>query len=444
MPVPLGGQGAFQPGVPPLLSASFAGEVTGPAASRPLESGARSNTSQCRYSPVGASGSVTASAVDVAPLGTPVQLTTGRLPAPRQVYSSGMVAPSVNASTLTRMDELGATDGVGTVGTEVAAVLFDAFDEPEPQPARSRAAVSINGVVGLMPRIVPACPSQLNPPGWAGHRSFGRYAGKPPRADGEIPYNKGIQGSSGSRGRHMDVRELRRAYATLGLDDDATLAQARDAYLIWAALLSETATEQNHDAGNSAAARAVSADLCHHELDLAWHAIEQAHEHGVLFPRRARGCRQCTATPAVRVSLHSVAPGGLRARSTVHNALLCRTCGLATYQRVQRETLRRGWWGVLAPFANLRAITRNHTEKVFLRRLEPSVPRQHRRAARLTQRAEGAENYGGWAGNRMAAWLTALAAIALIVGIVLPTGNAPEQPTPHGSVAASTVTTPQK
>jgi hypothetical protein len=235
----------------------------------------------------------------------------------------------------------------------------------------------------------------------------------------------------------MDVRELRRAYATLGLDDDATLAQARDAYLIWAALFAEAAAEPGGADGKAA----VSADLCHHELDLAWHAIEQAHEHGVLFPRRARGCQQCSATPAVRVSLHSVAPGGVRARSTVHNALLCRACGLATHKRVQRETMRRGWWGVLAPFANLRAITRNHTEKVFLRRLEPSVPRQHRRAARFP---EGPDPLSVWAGRTMVVWLGALAAIALIVGIVLPTGNAPEQLTPAGSVGAATVSTPAK
>lgn len=238
----------------------------------------------------------------------------------------------------------------------------------------------------------------------------------------------------------MDVRELRRAYATLGLDDDATLGQARDAYLIWAALFSETAAEQSGQDSKAAA----SADLCHHELDLAWHAIEQAHEHGVLFPRRARGCQQCSATPAVRVSLHSVAPGGLRARSTVHNALLCRGCGLAAYKRVQRETVRRGWWGVLAPFANLRAITRNHTEKVFLRRLEPSVPRQQRRAARLHEHLDGPDPLSAWAGKAMVVWLTALAAIALIVGIVLPAGNAPQQLAPAGSVGASTVSTPAK
>jgi len=241
----------------------------------------------------------------------------------------------------------------------------------------------------------------------------------------------------------MDVKELRRAYATLGLDDHATLTQARDAYLIWAALLTEPLTPTDDD---TTAALAASTNLCHHELDLAWHAIEQAHEHGVLFPRRPRGCQQCAATPAVRVSLHSVAPGGVRARSTVHNALLCRACGLAAYKRVQRETTRRGWWGVLAPFANLRAIARNSTEKAFLRRVEPSVPRQPRRS-RLAQSVERRNYRGGWAGNRMAAWLVALAAIALIVGIVLPTGNAPQQVTPGhsaGPVAASTVTTPQK
>jgi hypothetical protein len=245
----------------------------------------------------------------------------------------------------------------------------------------------------------------------------------------------------------MDVKELRRAYATLGLDDHASLAQARDAYLIWAALLSEplSADAEEVEAETARAAARCAADLSHHELDLAWHAIEQAHEHGVLFPRRPRGCQQCAATPAVRVTLHSVAPGGFRARKTLHNALLCRTCGLETYRRVQHETMRRGWWGVLAPFANLRAVTRNSTEKAFLRRVEPALPRQPRRGARRS--AVAVRRGGGWQGNRMAAWLTALAAIALMVGIFLPAGNAPQQVTPGGtagSSSASTLTTPQK
>jgi hypothetical protein len=233
----------------------------------------------------------------------------------------------------------------------------------------------------------------------------------------------------------MDVKELRRAYATLGLDDHSTLAQARDAYLIWAALLAEPAGAESD--GQAQAAARAGADLSHHELDLAWHAIEQAHEHGVLFPRRPRGCQQCSATPAVRVTLHSVAPGGFRARSTVHNALLCRTCGLEAYRRVQRETRRRGWWGVLAPFANLRAITRNSTEKSFLRRVEPTVPRQYPRGLRRSQLTHHNDS---WGGKGMAALLTALAVILLIMGICLP-GNAPQPITPGGTGTVAAATT---
>jgi hypothetical protein len=137
----------------------------------------------------------------------------------------------------------------------------------------------------------------------------------------------------------------------------------------------------------------------------------------------------------VRVTLHSVAPGGFRARSTVHNSLLCRTCGLEAYRRVQQETRRRGWWGVLAPFANLRAIMRNSTEKAFLRRVEPSVPRQSRRAARRSELGR----HDAWAGRGMAALLTTLAVILLIMGLVLP-GSTPQPVTPGstGAVAAST------
>jgi len=86
--------------------------------------------------------------------------------------------------------------------------------------------------------------------------------------------------------------------------------------------------------------------------------------------------------------------------------------------------------GLLAPFANLRAIARNSTEKAFLRRVEPSVPRSPAGPARQSVERR---NYRGGGGQPDGAWLVALAAIALIVGIVLPTGNAPQQVTPGHS-----------
>jgi hypothetical protein len=202
---------------------------------------------------------------------------------------------------------------------------------------------------------------------------------------------------------------------TLGLDEHATLSQARDAYLTWVCLL-------DHDRTPIAFVDADAVpDLLHHELDLAWHAIEQAYQHGVLFPRQARGCQECTGTPAVRVQLHSVAPGGVRARTSTYAALLCRDCGLEAGRRIQRANLRRGWWGVLAPFANLHAIWRNTAELTFLRRVEAPT----RRRANVRRTAPVAR--GRWykrqdrVDPRGFNLIAALAATALLVlGVVVP------------------------
>jgi hypothetical protein len=219
----------------------------------------------------------------------------------------------------------------------------------------------------------------------------------------------------------MNVKELRKAYVTLGLDEHATLSQARDAYLTWVCLL-------DHDRTPIAFVDPEAVpDLLHHELDLAWHAIEQAHHHGVLFPRQARGCQECTGTPAVRVQLHSVAPGGLRARTSTYAALLCRDCGLTAGRRIQRANLRRGWWGVLAPFANLHAIWRNTAELTFLRRVEAPT----RRRANVRRTAPVAR--GRWYKRRERmdslgfGMFAALAATALLVlGVVVPFSGGPD------------------
>jgi hypothetical protein len=231
----------------------------------------------------------------------------------------------------------------------------------------------------------------------------------------------------------MNVKELRKAYVTLGLDENATLTQARDAYLTWVCLLDHDRTPMFPDPD-------AIPDLMHHELDLAWHAIEHAHQHGVQFPRQARGCRQCGGTPAVQVTLQSVQPGGFRARTSTSSERLCRECGLEAGWRTQRANLKRGWWGVLAPFANLRAIGHNSTELTFLRRLEPADRRRPRAggspvaAARLRwyQRRDMSDRRGF-------ALLTALAMIVLLFGVILPVGSGSGGPT--APVAASSSAT---
>jgi hypothetical protein len=226
----------------------------------------------------------------------------------------------------------------------------------------------------------------------------------------------------------MNVKELRKAYATLGLDENATLSQARDAYLTWVCLLDHPRTPPA-----SVDPKAVP-DLLHHELDLAWHAIEQAHQHGIVFPRQPRGCQDCGRTPAVRVNLHSVAPGRFRSRTRSTEALLCRECGLATCRRIQRENLRRGWWGVLAPLANVQAIGRNSTERAFLRRLEPPAPQARARRRKHHDLKE----------SRGFSLLAGLAAIALLIGIVLPGGSDSGTPMPNPAATTAAVGTATK
>jgi hypothetical protein len=232
----------------------------------------------------------------------------------------------------------------------------------------------------------------------------------------------------------MNVKELQKAYATLGLDEDATLDQARDAYLTWVCLI-------GHDSEKPVADPKAGPDLMHHELDLAWHAIEQAHKHGVLFPRRPRGCERCAGLPAVRVTLHAVDPGGFRPRTRTVAARLCRDCGLETARQVQRETMRRGWWGVLAPFANLRAISRNSTERAFLRRVDRPVHGKHRKPNDALPTMPWYRRRDVTVGRGLPL-LAGLAALALILGITLPNGSTPvSQPQTSASTSSSSSAT---
>jgi hypothetical protein len=232
--------------------------------------------------------------------------------------------------------------------------------------------------------------------------------------------------------------ELRRAYATLGISDTATLEEARQAYSTWSMLLADLAVvvEGAAEAGAEAAASAhpsrQSADpalFARHELDLAWYAIEQAHIDGALFVRRARGCSECSRTPAVRITLHSVRGAGLRTRKATVSALVCRDCGLEAVAHIQRDNRRFGWWGVLAPIWNLQAITRNAGERRSLRRVD-APPRRRPPAPRVSE--EDLYTIKRRPRSvRILGWLTGFAAIAMTVGMAVPTGSGtPDSPAP--------------
>lgn len=238
--------------------------------------------------------------------------------------------------------------------------------------------------------------------------------------------------------------ELRRAYATLGISDNATLEEARAAYATWAMLLVDLAVSV--DGGNgvergptSTPAEAVEAAspeqalFARHELDLAWYTIEQAHIDGSLFVRRARGCTECSRTPAVRVTFFSVRGAGVRTQRATVSALVCRECGLDACARVQGDTARRGWWSLFGPIHTVRALSRNAGERRFLRRVD-APPRRQAPSPRpseedlytIRRRPRSV---------RLLGWLTGLAAIGMTVGMAVPAshGDAPDAPTQPGA-----------
>lgn len=239
--------------------------------------------------------------------------------------------------------------------------------------------------------------------------------------------------------------ELRRAYATLGISDTATLEEARAAYGTWSLLLADLAVvvegagEAGAETFSHPARQTSEALFARHELDLAWYAIEQAHVDGALFVRRARGCAECSRTPAVRITLHSVRGSGLRTRKQTLSALVCRDCGLEAVSRIQRENRRHGWWAVLAPVWNVQAITRNAGERRFLRRVD-APPRRQPPAPRVSE--EDLYTIRRRPRSvRILGWLTGIAAIAMTVGMAVPTANgnpdAPAQPTSTSPASAA-------
>jgi hypothetical protein len=235
--------------------------------------------------------------------------------------------------------------------------------------------------------------------------------------------------------------ELRRAYATLGINDSATLEEARAAYSTWSMLLADLAVVVDGSGAElSAEAPARTPEqalFARHELDLAWYAIEQAHIDGALFVRRARGCSECSRTPAVRITLHSVGGTGFRSRRATISALVCRDCGLEAVARIQRENRRHGWWGVLAPIWNMQAISRNSGERRFLRRVD-APPRRPAPGPRVSEEDLYLEKPRRRS-VRVLGWITGLAAITLTVGMAVPASSGdPDVPVPADAPTTST------
>jgi hypothetical protein len=234
--------------------------------------------------------------------------------------------------------------------------------------------------------------------------------------------------------------ELTKAYAVLGVEDTTSLEIARQAFDTWYHLYSVAEPAADWDGTKWSDAASV---LALHELDVAWDTVERAHSRTAKRWRRPQACEECNRGPALQVTFTRTMPG-VRARTQTTTATLCRECGLALFESVQRKNLRTGWWGVAAPFRNVSAVTANKVEARFLRGIgapqgrKPAAPDPFVAAAAANAAAASKLRHSRT--RRALPWVTGLAAIAITVGVALPAGGGetPAQAPGTGTSAAAT------
>lgn len=155
--------------------------------------------------------------------------------------------------------------------------------------------------------------------------------------------------------------DISRAHAVLGVEPETPLDEVKRRYRMRAQMLHPDRQVERPELANEAA-RAMS------ELNEAWNVISSAENDGTRG--RAPGmsrvdsednrrlpfegeCDMCGSAPARRVTLRSITGLILLWRSRKTSLDLCRTCGTSAFREIQSETLIKGWWGIIAIYANV-------------------------------------------------------------------------------------------
>ncbi|MFW6041825.1 MAG: J domain-containing protein [Guyparkeria sp.] len=161
--------------------------------------------------------------------------------------------------------------------------------------------------------------------------------------------------------------DLDRAHAILGVDASTPLSDVRSAYLARAKLLHPDRYHGN-DQLHGEADRAMA------DLNAAWDAIQAAGENRSTSPSATSAadgpeeaprlpypgeCNLCGAVPAGEVSLRRVTGMLLFWRTARLEAELCRMCATVMFRETQAHNMTAGWWGVVAPLANIYALLSN-------------------------------------------------------------------------------------
>lgn len=228
--------------------------------------------------------------------------------------------------------------------------------------------------------------------------------------------------------------ELTRAYAILGVGDESSLEDVRTAFVTWWYLYSGSPMSEAPEVGHALSTEDwddPATMLALHELDMAWHAIEQAHVRGSIRTSRKASCEECGSGPATRVTFTRLKPAGLRARTEVTSSVLCRDCGLDTFRTIEGE---KRPLSVTAPLLHTRVHKRNAAEARALRQIDAL-------GSDVVDASAALGDPPRMRVKRMIPWLTGVAAIVLAIGIAVPaagSGNAETPPPGQPQASSST------
>jgi hypothetical protein len=219
--------------------------------------------------------------------------------------------------------------------------------------------------------------------------------------------------------------ELTRAYAILGVGDESSLEDVRTAFVTWWYLYSGNPMSEAPEMGHALSTEDwddPATMLALHELDMAWHAIEQAHVRGSIRSSRRASCEECGSGPATRVTFTRVKAKGLRAQNEVTSSVLCRDCGLDAFRTIEGE---KRPFSIAGPLQAKRAHKRNAAEARALRQIDAL-------GSDVVDASAALGDPPRLSGRRLVPWLTGLAAIALAVGIAVPAAGSGGDNTPSG------------
>ena len=85
----------------------------------------------------------------------------------------------------------------------------------------------------------------------------------------------------------------------------------------------------------------------------------------------------CGWSPTIPIELHQGVGMILRRQKSVIRGQVCKFCGKAMFRQIQNSTMIRGWWGIIAFFANIGYVLHNLVALANLRSMpEPHPPGQ--------------------------------------------------------------------